>query len=258
MIKLAIAAIVFCVSAAAFGWERGGYQYQADADRRVHFEEAKRIVEGNGGHFVGPRELAAIATVPVQGMPAEVPFTARDLLDCPRPCALVLTVDSVGDRRAPATIKDLIRATEFRDRINLGDSKLTAWFLQEPFASRRLRNGWILASLRVEQKGVSFDRRFAAGREGPLDAASAFWLVTLLPPEVFNGQFFYTADSLANRDMVIAGRSASGALVLDRRLRAIGDPQVGHLQAHAPAAGAPVETPPPERRRSDKWRVKER
>lgn len=253
--KNLLVALLVVTSGAAFGYD-GGYQYQANVDRRAQIDEARRILEGNGGYFVGPRELAAVAAVPVQGMPSEVPFTARELLDCARPCALVLTVSSFGDRRAPTAINELIRASEFRSRINLGDSKLTAWFLREPFADRRLRDGWILVSLQVRDKGLSYDRRFAPGRESPLEAVAAVWLAALLPAEVFGGQYFYTADS-AGKDIVIVGRNPGGELIIDRRLRAIGDPQVGHLPGLVSAGGG-VGAPPttaPEKRRKDRLRV---
>jgi len=214
--------------------ESSGYGYQSDVDRTATVQSARRILSETGGIFIGPEDIRALFNVDAR-VSYRTPFTERDLWDCGR-CVLFPTVSHIGYRGKPATINNLWRAPEAKRLFRRGDSLSNPWFKREAFAREPLRTEWHLVRLAVEGVGSSpSSQQFYPGYEKPPKANVAFWMLLLLPPDIFAGERFFTADNThGGRSIVTVGRPEAGAIHISHTPRIIGNTAVGRVSEIIP------------------------
>lgn len=199
---------VLCFVAA----QAADYGYQSDVGHRATVDSARRILAENGGLFIGPEAIGELFNVSPR-LPHRTPFSERDLIDCGR-CVLFPAVSRIGYRGAQTSINGLWRAPEAKRLFRRGQSLLQPWFKGEPWAEEPLRDGWRLVRLEIEERGRPLRfQQFYRGHERPPAPNLAFWLLLLLPPEQFAGEYFFTgATTHRGNDVVILGRPGPGAI----------------------------------------------
>lgn len=212
-----------------------GYGYTSDVESRATVLSAQRILERNGGIFIGTKEIRTLFNTNAR-LPYTIPFTERDLFDCGR-CVLFPTVSKIGYRGKSATINNLWRAPEAKRLFRRGDSLLNPWWKKESFANEQLKTKWHLVRLEVEDKGISpRSQRFYVGHEKPPKANVAFWMMLLLPADTLKGDWFFTANQThKGRDIVTIGRPISGAIDISYTPNIIGNTRVGRLAEIIPS-----------------------
>ena len=205
------------------------YGYQSDVAHRATVASARRILTENGGLFIGPEAIRRLFNTTPR-LPYRTPFSERDLIDC-GPCVLFPAVSRIGYRGRQTSINGLWRAPEAKHLFRRGQSRLAPWFQGEPWARKPLGDGWHLVRLAIEDRGRPLRfQAFYRGRERPPAPNTAFWLLLLLPPERFAGEYFFTsARTHRGRDVVILGRPHPGAIDISYTPRELGRPDTGRL-----------------------------
>lgn len=216
---------LLCMADVASAAEHG---YDSDVDSLASMRSAKKIIERQGGYFVPPEAVRERFNTDVQ-VPRRLPFTERQLLDCGR-CILFPTVSKISYRDVPTTIMEMSRAPEARVFFDRTWSPVRPWFKEEPWAHQPLRDDWLLVRLDLEDKGRAARSSDFAANEEPLRPNEAFWLLLLLPPDMFVGEYFYTgATTDGGESLVIFGRSRVKNMEITHTPRQSGNTDVGRL-----------------------------
>jgi len=206
-----------------------GYGYDSDVDNPATVDSAQRILSQTGGVFIGPDLLRKYFNVSPR-LPYRLPFTERDLWDCGR-CVLFPTIARIGYRKAKTSIMKLQRSSEARQLFIRTHSPITPWFKDESWAKQPLRTGWHLVHLELQGKGEPPRfQGFYQGQERPPAPNVAFWMLLLLPDQVFAGEAFLTnATTHGGKSLVTVGRPKPGAIRIHHTPRELGSAGVGRI-----------------------------
>ncbi len=212
-----------------------GQGYTSDIDRRATVGSAKRILGDNGGLFFGPEDLRQIFNTRPVNVPYRLPYTERAILECGQ-CVLFPTVGKIGYRGAATSILSLLRAPEAKRLFQWGHSRRIPWFKDEPFARTPLRTEWHLIRLDVEGRGTAPTRQqYYRGYERLPKANTAFFMLLLLPPKQFSGEYFFTSDTAhGGKNVVIVGRPMPGTIDVYFAPKRVGRADTGRLAEIVP------------------------
>ena len=210
------------------------YSFTSNVDSSATVESARRILEENGGVFIGPERITEIFGVANINLPNRLPFQEREIFDCLSrygACVLFPTVSSVSYRKASTSIQSLSRSSQARQNLSTTSSRSNPWFKNEPFSTEALRNGWHLISLNVKNAGTPWKRKsFYRGSEGMAKTNVYYWMLLLLPREKLVGRYFYSSDLVhRNRNAVYLGKPRPGLVKIYFAPVDIGTREIGFL-----------------------------
>ncbi len=230
--------IVGAILTTSFAYARG-YDFTSDVDNLATVESARRILEENGGLFIGSERITEIFRVAdLQSLSRRLPFTERAIFDCLErygSCVLFPTVPRVGYRGLSTNIRSLSRAPEARQQLRLQNSRAAPWFKDESFHRQSLRAGWHLVALNIQGKGIPLNRQYLYhDRVAP--ANLYIWMLLLLPSDALIGESFYTADHVhSGRNAVYLDKLRPGEVRVYFTLADIGHQGIGVLPEIAPS-----------------------
>lgn len=231
----AVIALLMAVSVVTAEAAQSGYGYSSNVEVRATVDSARRILDRNGGLFIGPDRVTQLFGTASGRLPYRLPFAERTIFDCLDrygSCVLFPTVSRVGYRGVQTSLLALSRTPEARSVARIEANRLAPWFEDEPFARTPLKTVWHLVALNVRGRGIARTRQHLYHEhERIASAVLYYWMILLLPQDALTGQAFYARESVGrgDRNALVIGNPAPGRVRIHQVPRDINHTWIGVL-----------------------------